>query len=130
MRNAVVALVATAVLAGVASPALAQASAADANDVRCLLVLQAVSRDPAQREKAGMGVYYYLGRLAGRGPLARIEGTMLAEGNKMNTPQVIQGELTRCGNELTSQSGALQSMNQKLQAMSKPAGAPAAPAKK
>lgn len=124
MRHAVTAFAAATVLAGLASPALAQQ--ADVPDVRCLLVLQTVSRDAAQREKASMGVFYYLGRLGARGPLSRIEPTMLAEGKKL-TAQQAQVELTRCGNELSRNGSDLQAMNARL---SQQVGASPAPASK
>jgi hypothetical protein len=132
MRHVALALSAAAVLAGMASPAFAQ-TAADTNDVRCLLVLQAVSRDPAQRDQASRGVFFYLGRLGARGPLARLEATMVAEGKKMNTPALLQTELGRCGGELNQRGGELQQLNLKLQREFGPppgAAAPAPPAKK
>lgn len=128
MRHAVLALTAAAILAGSASPALAQA-AADTADVRCVMVLQAVARDPNQRDSAARGVYFYLGKLATRGPISRVEPVMLAEGRKMNSAPVVQAELGRCGGELSARSGELQAANQKLAKQLEPPPA-AAPAKK
>jgi hypothetical protein len=128
MRYAALAVAAAAVVAGAAPPAIAQ-SAGDAPDTRCIMVLQAISRDPAQRESAARGVYYYMGRLASRGPLARIEAVMAAEGKTMNTPQAVQTELTRCGAELTQRSSEIQAVNQSLAKKFGPPAA-AAPAKK
>lgn len=132
MRHVALAFAAAAVLAGLAPPAFAQANAADVADVRCLLVLQAVGNDPKQREAAGRGVFYYIGKLSARGPIGRVEPLMVAEGKKMNAPQIVQGELSRCGGELSQKSSELQAVNQRLQkAFGPPAGAPAAtPAKK
>jgi hypothetical protein len=129
MRYAALVFTAAAVLAGVASPALAQ-SAADTADVRCMMVLQAISRDPAQREQAGRGLFYYVGRVTARGPLARIEPMMIAEGKKMSTPQQVQAELARCGAELNKNGGELQAINQKLQKQFGPPPGAAPPAKK
>lgn len=127
MRHAVLAFTAAATLAGLASPAFAQA-AADTADVRCVMVLQAVSRDPNQRENAAKGVYFYMGKLGSRGALSRVEAVMMAEGPKISTPQAAQTELTRCGNELSQRSNELQAVNQRLAAKFGPP--PAAPAKK
>lgn len=129
MRHAVLAIAAAATLAGLAQPATAQAPTADASDVRCVMVLQAVSRDAKQRDNAVRGVFFYLGKLATRGPVARIEGLMLAEGKKMSTPQQAQTELTRCGAELSQRSNDLQAVNAKLAKQFGPPPA-AAPAKK
>jgi len=129
MRHAVLAFAAAVTLAGLASPAFAQATAADTADTRCVMVLQAVARDPNQRENAARGVYYFMGKLATRGALPRLEAIMVVEGKKMNSPQVVQAELTRCGGELSARSGELQAVNQRL---AKQFGSPptAAPAKK
>ncbi|TAJ73181.1 MAG: hypothetical protein EPO51_05965 [Phenylobacterium sp.] len=127
MRYAALAL-AAAVLAGATSPAAAQ-SAGDVADTRCIMVLQAVSRDPAQRESAARGVFYYMGRVASRGPLPRIEAIMAAQGKTMNTPQAVQAELTRCGAELSQRGAEIQAVNQNLVKRFGPPPA-AAPAKK
>jgi hypothetical protein len=127
MRHAALALAAAATLGGLASPSLAQAPA-DSADVRCTMVLQAVSRDPKQREQAARGIYYYMGKLAARGSLARTEAIMIAEGKKMQGAQQLQAELGRCGAELSQRSNELMAVNQRLQKQFGPP--PAAPAKK
>jgi hypothetical protein len=114
MRHAILAFAAAAILAGLAPPAFAQASAADTADTRCLMVLQAVARDPKQRDNAARGVFYYMGKLVARGPVARMEAIMLAEGRKMNNATQVQAELTRCGAELSARSAELQAANQRL----------------
>lgn len=128
MRQAVLAITAAAAVCGPATPAFAQAAAADTADTRCIMVLQAVSRDPAQRDNAVRGVYYYMGRLATRGSLARVEAVMVSEGKKMNSPQLVQAELTRCGGELSTRSAELQAVNERLAKQFGPP--PTAPAKK
>lgn len=131
MRHAALAIAAAAaaVLTGAASPAFAQA-AGDTPDVRCLMVLQVVGRDPNQRDQAARGVFFYIGRLGAKGPLARIEPLMVAESKKMNTPQILQAELSRCGAELNQRGNELQALNQKLQKELGPPPAAAVPAKK
>jgi hypothetical protein len=125
MRTAALILAAAAACAGVAAPAAAQAPSADQADTRCLMVLQFVARDPKQSDQAAKGIYYYLGRMGSRGPLARIEGLMKAEAPKM-TPQQAQAELARCGTELNRRSQEFQAINQRLAAQfGPPKGAPA-----
>ncbi|MFZ5721866.1 MAG: hypothetical protein ACOY5Y_20615 [Pseudomonadota bacterium] len=122
MRLALIAIAGA--VAAWAPPAVAQ-TPADRGDVRCLLVLQAVGRDPNQRDQAVQGIYYFLGKLNARGGLTRVEPLVLSEARSL-TAQQAQSELARCGGELNKQNGDLQAMNQRLQAA---AGA-AAPAKK
>lgn len=105
-------------IAAPAAPAAAQ-TASDASDVRCLLMLQAISRDPKQAEQAAKGVYFYLGRLAARGPISRIEPLMKAEAPKLSPTQA-KTELSRCGGELTNRSRELQTVNQRLAASVRP----------
>lgn len=129
MRHAALAIAAAAVLGGLATPALAQ-GATDVPDVRCLMVLQVIGRDPAQRDQATRGIFFYIGRLGARGSIARIEPIMIAESKKMNTPQILQAELGRCGAELNQRTGEVQALSQKLQKELAPAAPATAPAKK
>ena len=117
MRIVVLALAAA--LAAPAAPAFAQAPD-DRGDVRCLLVLQAIGRDPKQKENAGRGVYFYMGRLSARGALARTEPIMLAEAKALSTPALLQAELTRCGAELTKRTAEMQAVNQRLAKLAQP----------
>lgn len=128
MRHAVPTLAAALALASAAPPAMAQAaSAADQADTRCLLVLQIVSRDPKQAEQAAKGVFFYLGRISSRGPMARLEGLMRTEAGKLQQQQA-QAELSRCGAELSARTREFQEVNQRLAASARPATA--APKKK
>ncbi|MEW5684240.1 MAG: hypothetical protein AB1942_04915 [Pseudomonadota bacterium] len=126
MRNAVLTLAAAVALAGAAPSAMAQPVSADQQDARCLMVLQFIARDPNQSEQAAKGIYYYLGRLASRGPVARIETLMKAEAPKMQQ-QAAQAELARCGAELNNRTKEFQAVNQKLAATFAPKGAAPAP---
>jgi hypothetical protein len=123
MRSVVLALAAAAALA-TSGPAAAQ-PVSDRSPLRCLLVLQAIARDPKQQENAVKGIFFYLGKLQARGGLTRVEPMMLSEAKTL-TPQVGQNELKRCGAELNKQSTDLQAMNGRLQQAAKAA----APAKK
>ena len=122
MRHAALILAAAVALTG-AAPAAAQ-STADVADVRCLMVLQFIARDPKQAEQAARGIFYYLGRISSRGATSRIEFVMKAEAPKLNA-QVGQTELARCGGELTNQTKELQAVNQRLAAQFKPPAATA-----
>jgi hypothetical protein len=120
MRPAALILALAATLAGAGS-ASAQAMTPDQSDVRCLMVLQVVGRDPKQAEQAARGIYFYLGRLTARGSTARIEGLLKAEAPKLQ-PQQAQTELARCGTELNGRTKELQAVNERLAAQF---GAPA-----
>jgi hypothetical protein len=95
------------------SPAVAQ-TGGDGADVRCLLVLQAIARDPKQQEQAGRGLYFYLGKLAARGASSRLEAVMLTEGQGLNSQPKNQAELTRCGAELNQQTNTLRAANTRI----------------
>jgi hypothetical protein len=99
-------LIAMALLAGTASPATAQ-TATDRADGRCILVLTLAARNPAQKEAAGRGQFYYYGRFVSRSPAAKIGPILLGEAKVVVTPQQLQAELTRCGAELTTANAAL-----------------------
>jgi len=119
-------------LTGLASPAAAQ-TAGDKADVRCILVLGVAAKDPKNQAKALQGQFYFLGRVDAHGMGPKLEGIMLTEGKTMNTAQVLQAELTRCGTQLTQSVGVLGKAYQDLEAQARasaPAGAaaPAGPA--
>ncbi|MBX3485578.1 hypothetical protein [Phenylobacterium sp.] len=122
MRRAAL-ILAAAALCAPAAPAAAQ-TAADSADVRCLMVLQVVGRDPKQAEQAAKGVFFYLGRLSARGPVSRLEPLLKGEAMKL-TPAQGQTELTRCGAELNGRGGELQAVNRRLVASMAPRAAPA-----
>lgn len=124
MRNAASILAVGLAFAALGGPAAAQALSADQADVRCLMVMQAVARDPKNADQATKGALFYLGRLSARGATARIEAIMRAEAPKMPAQQA-QVELNRCGNELNARGQELQAVNQRLSASARPAAAPA-----
>lgn len=122
MRYAALILAAGLALAG---PVAAQPLTADQADVRCLMVMQVVARDPKNADQGAKGALFYLGRLSARGSTARIEAIIRTEAPKMPAQQA-QVELTRCGAELNAKGKELQAVNQRLAATARPA----APAKK
>lgn len=127
MRTAVLALAGAALLGAAAQPAAAQV-AADKSDVRCLLVLKLAERDPKAKEQAGRGAYYYMGRLAARGPVARIEPLMVGEGRSITSAAQAQAELTRCAAELNQNQAQFNAVSQRVAVDvrgQRPPGAPA-----
>jgi hypothetical protein len=123
MRSLTLALIAAVALAGAATRSVAQTTPADRADARCLLVLEALARDPRNKEAAGKGVFYYLGRLQARGLAARLGPLFREEAKAMPTPQQAQAEAKRCTTELTARSNELRSVFQAL-AAAQPAAAP------
>lgn len=128
MRAALTALIGAATLATFAPPAAAQ-TAVDRADVRCILVLTVVGRDPKQAAAAQQGTFYFVGRLDGRGATNRVEPLMLSEGKAITTQAQVQAELNRCGNELKTRSDGLRAMSQRLAAQTPRPAAAAPPTK-
>ena len=127
MRRVVSALT-LATLASVAGPAQAQAPlTADQADVRCLMVMQVVARDPKLKEQGAKGVIFYTGRLSARGSVSRVEAVIRGEAPKLS-PQQAQTELKRCSEELNARGRELAAVNQRLAATARPPAA--APPKK
>ena len=122
MRYAAPIFAAALAAAGAAGPAAAQALTPDQADVRCLMVMQFVARDPKNAEQGARGATFYLGRLSARGAIARLEAIIKAEAPKLS-PQQAQAELTRCGGEINARGQDLQAMNQRLAAAARPPAA-------
>jgi len=128
MRSALIALAGAITLASVAGPAAAQ-TAADRDDVRCILVLTAVGQDPKQREAASKGTFYYMGRLDARGMSGKLAPTMIAEGKAITNAAQAEMELKRCVAELNQRGQVLQGAYLQVRAAAQKA-APPPPAKK
>lgn len=123
MRRVVSLLALTVVLVGGVGPAAAQAPlTADQADVRCLMVMQVVARDPKVKEQGAKGVIFYTGRLSGRGAVSRIEAIVKAEAAKMS-PQQAKIELQRCSKDINARGQELNAVNQRLAASARPAPA-------
>ena len=132
MRTVLASLIGAATVAGLAQPAAAQ-TAADRADARCMLVLQAIARDPKNKEAAQVGLYFYMGRLDARGGIPRLEPILLAEAKTITSAEKAKAELDRCGAELNKRTMELKAVNDSLRAHMQPTptSAPApAPAKK
>jgi len=128
MRPLIPVLIAATALTAAAAPALAQ-TAGDRADARCLLVLQVIGRNPANKEAATQGIFYYLGRLQAHGLGAKqLEPLFLAEAKAMPNQQQGQAEATRCNTELTAHSAELRTVFQNLQKSAPPPATPPRPA--
>lgn len=130
MRTALIALAAAGAAAGTlaAPPPAAAQTAAERADVRCILALGVVGRDPKQQQAAAQGVYFFLGRVSGRGSAGKLENVMRQEGAGIKDAAQIQAELNRCSGELRGRTGELQAAYKALQAEAAAAGPPPAPA--
>ena len=117
MRPVVLALATVAMLVSLSGGATAQSAGSDPADVRCLIVLQLVSRDPQQADRANRGIYFYLGKVSARGPLERLEPVMKAEAAKLQQPNAEQ-ELQRCSTELNGRSQEYRAITERLAATS------------
>lgn len=123
------AIATAATLAVPAAPAMADV-VSDKADVRCLLVLRFAARDPKAREMAARGGHYYMGRLAARGPVARLEPVIVGEGRAMNSAAAAQAEFQRCAEELQANQAQFQALDQKIAGVRPAAPAAAADAPK
>ena len=97
------------------SPATAQ-TAADKADARCILVLTLAAQNPAQKDAAGRGQFYYYGRVAARGSRAALATVLLNEAKVVTTPGQLQAELARCTAELTAANATLRDSLKEVQA--------------
>lgn len=126
MRTALIAMSGAIVLTGMVVPAAAQ-TAADKADARCLLVISVAAQDPKNKESAGRGTFYFLGRLAARGVSSRLGPILVAEAKTITAAAQVQAELQRCGAELNARNNELRTALTQVQ---KAAAAARPPAKK
>lgn len=124
MRIAAIALL---LASTIPAAAMAQ-SAADRSDARCIIVLTLASRNPAQKDAAVRGQFYYYGRISARAAAAKLGTVMVGEARTITSPQQLQGELARCTAELTTANaglrGALQSVDAAARSLVKPGKTP------
>lgn len=109
--------------AAFAAPAPAAAPAKPSaleSDVRCIIVMAALTQDKQRQQAAVIGAHFFAGRVTARAPSINLTAAIKAEEAKMQ-PQELQGELQRCGPIVQAAVQGLQA------AFQRPAGAPAAP---
>jgi hypothetical protein len=99
-------------------------TAADRADARCILVLTLAGQNPAQKEAAGRGQFYYYGRVASRGTATKLSNMLLNEAKAVTTPSQLQAELARCTTELTAANTSLRDGIKEVQAAAQQAAPP------
>ena len=104
-------------LIAVAGSAQAQAPAPAktglAGDVRCMLTMAALSGNKANQPQAGLGIFYFAGRIKAQNPSFDF-GTDLKPVAAKMTQQDFQSELTRCGPMVVSVVQGLQAAQASL----------------
>ena len=118
MRLAILA----AAFALIAAPALAAPHAPDSapeaggdptlNDMRCMVVAAALlqSDDDQMKSLGRANLFYYLGRLQGRGDVANMDARIVDQAAKM-TEDDIKTEAKHCGAMFTAATQSLQDMS-------------------
>ena len=104
----------SAVLAALAVVGLAGAARADewatGADLRCVVVFSAMVNNPAYKDAAASGIFYFVGRLEGRDPAYdQAKGLRMAR-TAMQTNEYA-AEAKRCGAELKDKNDALKTMS-------------------
>lgn len=106
----VLAIAATTLLA----PTASAQEAAIRDDIRCLMLMGAVTQAQNQQMAGAMGVAYYLGRLEGRLPPAALESRILAEAQSIR-PEDLKADAPRCGGEMQAIGRRFQDLGKKIQ---------------
>jgi hypothetical protein len=113
-----------------AAPAAPKATPTN-EDIRCLMVMFALSQDKARPQAAQsgqIGIFFFAGRLSIRAPGADLGPIMKAEAPTLTGP-ALQTELQRCAPLIQTAQTGLQAGIAALRPPAPPAGAaPAAPA--
>ena len=108
-----------------AGGAQAQTSPAVASDVRCMLTMAAISSNKTNQPQAGLGMFYFAGRIKAQNPTFNFATDLKPVAAKM-TPTDFEAELKRCGPMVVSLMQSLPA----AQAAFGPPPAAAAPASK
>ena len=125
MRTAATAILISALLAGSAH---AQGAAGPAADVRCMLTMAALSGNKANQPQAGLGIFYFAGRIKAQTPAFNFATDLKPVAAKMS-PADFQAELKRCGPMVVGVMQGLQAAQASMAPPPAPAAAPS-PAKK
>lgn len=115
MRAAAITVLISSLLAGAAN---AQATGA-AGDVRCMLTMAALSGNKANQPQAGLGIFYFAGRIKAQAPAFNFATDLKPVAAKM-APADFEAELKRCGPMVVS---VMQGMQAAQASMAPPAGA-------
>jgi hypothetical protein len=110
-----------------AGSALGEASAGVTGDVRCMLTMAAVANNKANQPQAGLGMFFFAGRIKAQNPAFNFATDLKPVATKM-TPTDFEAELKRCGPMVVSVMQGLQAAQASFGPPPQAAGA-AAPAK-
>jgi hypothetical protein len=90
-----------------AGSAQAQAQSAVTGDVRCMLTMAALSGNKANQPQAGLGLFYFAGRIKAQNPAFNFATDLKPTAVKMTQPD-FEAELKRCGPMVVSVMQSLQ----------------------
>ncbi|MGH6908915.1 MAG: hypothetical protein ACREE0_13695 [Phenylobacterium sp.] len=110
-----------------AGSAQAQAASGTMGDVRCMLTMAAISSNKTNQPQAGLGMFYFAGRIKAQNPAFNFATDLKPVATKM-TPTDFEAELKRCGPMVVSVMQGLQAAQASFGPPQPPAGA-APPAK-
>ena len=116
MRSAAIAVLISSLLAGAAN---AQSVAGPLADVRCMLTMAALSGNKANQPQAGLGIFYFAGRIKAQAPAFNFATDLKPVAAKMGPPD-FEAELKRCGPMVVS---VMQSLQAAQASMGPPPGA-------
>ena len=100
-----------------AGSAQAQAQAQDkvmSDDVRCVITMTQLLKNPAYKEMAGVATFYFAGRIEGRDPAFDLTKAMHREIGNMSARDY-SPEAKRCGEALAARNAALKAAGESLQ---------------
>ena len=113
-----------------AGSAQAQVSPGAMGDVRCMLTMAAISGNKTNQPQAGLGMFYFAGRIKAQNPAFNFATDLKPVASKM-TQADFEAELKRCGPMVVSVMQGLQAAQASFGPPPQPAGAappPKAPA--
>ena len=111
-----------------AGSAQAQAAAGVTGDVRCMLTMAALSNNKANQPQAGLGMFYFAGRIKAQSPAYNFATELKPVAVKM-TPADFEAELKRCGPMVVTVMQGLQAAQASFGPPQPAPGAAAPPAK-
>ena len=112
-----------------AGSAHAQASSGVTGDVRCMLTMAAISSNKTNQPQAGLGMFYFAGRIKAQNPAFNFATDLKPVATKM-TPADFEAELKRCGPMVVSVMQGLQAAQASFGPPPAAPGAAPAPAPK
>ena len=108
--------------------AQAQAQSGVTGDVRCMLTMAALSGNKANQPQAGLGLFYFAGRIKAQNPAFNFATDLKPTAVKMTQPD-FEAELKRCGPMVVSVMQGLQAAQASFGPPPQPATGAPPPAK-